>query len=67
MIKMIAAISKNHQIGKDNQLPWHISEDLKYFRKTTSGQAVLMGRKTFESNYSIFISHFILINFWNIQ
>lgn len=49
MIKMIAAVSKNHQIGKDNELPWHISEDLKYFRKITSGQAVLMGRKTFES------------------
>lgn len=49
MIKLIAAVSKNLQIGKNNELPWHISEDLKYFRKTTSGQAVLMGRKTFES------------------
>lgn len=49
MIKIIAAVSKNLQIGKDNQLPWHISEDLKYFRKVTSGQAVLMGRRTFES------------------
>ena len=49
MIKIIAAVSKNLKIGKDNQLPWHISEDLKYFRKTTNGQAVLMGRKTFES------------------
>lgn len=49
MIKIIAAISKNHQIGKDNKLPWHISEDLQYFKKTTSGKAVLMGRKTFES------------------
>lgn len=49
MINMIVATSKNNQIGINNQLPWHISEDLKYFRQTTSGKTVLMGRKTFES------------------
>lgn len=49
MINIIVATSKNNQIGINNQLPWHISEDLKYFRLTTSGKTVLMGRKTFES------------------
>lgn len=49
MINMIVATSKNNQIGINNELPWHISEDLKYFRQTTSGKTVLMGRKTFES------------------
>lgn len=49
MINMIVATSKNNQIGIDNKLPWHIPEDLKYFRQTTSGKTVLMGRKTFES------------------
>lgn len=49
MINMIVATSKNNQIGVNNTLPWHISEDLKYFRNTTSGKTVLMGRKTFES------------------
>ncbi|WP_054740018.1 dihydrofolate reductase [Cellulosilyticum ruminicola] len=49
MINIIVATSKNNQIGINNQLPWHISEDLKYFRTITSGKTVLMGRKTFES------------------
>lgn len=49
MLNMIVAVSKNNQIGIKNQLPWHIPEDLKYFRLTTSGHTVLMGRKTFES------------------
>lgn len=49
MINIIVATSKNNQIGINNKLPWHISEDLKYFRTTTSGKPVLMGRKTFES------------------
>lgn len=46
---MIAALSKNNQIGINNQMPWHIPEDLQYFKKVTSGHAVLMGRKTYES------------------
>ena len=42
-------MSLNRVIGKNGALPWHIPEDFKWFKKTTSGQAVLMGRKTFES------------------
>ena len=42
-------MSLNRVIGKDGHLPWHIPEDFKWFKKTTSGAAVLMGRKTFES------------------
>lgn len=50
MIKsIIVAIADNRAIGKDNQLLWHISEDLKYFKKVTSGHPVIMGRKTYES------------------
>lgn len=49
MIKMIAAISKNNQIGLDNHMPWHIPMDLQYFKKVTLGHAVIMGRKTYES------------------
>ena len=46
---IIVAISDNNAIGKDNALLWHISEDLKFFKRTTSGCPVIMGRKTFES------------------
>ncbi len=49
MINIIAAMAKNRVIGKDNKLPWHISDDLKNFKKLTSGNVVIMGRKTFES------------------
>ncbi len=49
MTSIIVAIAKNNAIGKDNQLLWHISEDLKYFKRITSGHTVIMGRKTFES------------------
>jgi len=49
MLSIIVAIAKNNAIGKDNQLLWHISEDLKYFKRITSGHAIIMGRKTFES------------------
>ncbi|MBE6022617.1 MAG: dihydrofolate reductase [Cellulosilyticum sp.] len=49
MIKLIAAISQNNQIGLANQMPWHIPEDLEYFKQVTSGHTILMGRKTFES------------------
>lgn len=49
MLSIIVAISQNHVIGKDNQLPWHLSEDLKHFKKTTMGHPIIMGRKTFES------------------
>lgn len=46
---IIVAIADNYAIGKDNSLLWHISEDLKFFKRTTMGCTVIMGRKTFES------------------
>lgn len=49
MISIIVAISANNAIGKDNNLLWHISEDLKYFKRVTSGHTVIMGNKTFLS------------------
>lgn len=48
-ISIIAAIAENNVIGKDNDLIWHISEDLKRFKKLTSGHTIIMGRKTYES------------------
>lgn len=45
----IVACSKNGVIGRDGDLPWRISADLKFFKKTTQGHAMIMGRKTFES------------------
>ena len=49
MIKIIVAISKNKVIGKDNSLIWHLPSDLKRFKEITTGNAVIMGRKTYES------------------
>ena len=49
MINIIVAIAENNAIGKDNKLPWHLREDLQYFKQTTLGAAVIMGRKTWES------------------
>ncbi|MDR1406311.1 MAG: dihydrofolate reductase, partial [Prevotellaceae bacterium] len=49
VLSIIAAVSRNRAIGKGNQLLWHISEDLRYFKQITLGHAVIMGRKTFES------------------
>lgn len=49
MISIIAAMTKERVIGKNNSLPWNIPEDLQNFRKLTSGKTVIMGRKTFES------------------
>ena len=46
---IIVAIADNNAIGKDNALLWHISEDMKFFKRTTTGCPVIMGRKTFES------------------
>lgn len=50
LISLIAAASTNNVIGKNNQLPWHLPVDLKFFKNTTWGMPVIMGRKTFESN-----------------
>jgi dihydrofolate reductase len=49
MITIIAAIGKNNELGKDNQLLWHLPEDLKYFKKMTLEHPIIMGRKTYES------------------
>lgn len=46
---LIAALARNGIIGKDNRLPWHLPADLKHFKALTSGHAVIMGRKTWES------------------
>ena len=49
MISLIVAASINNAIGKENQLLWHLPNDLKFFKNTTWGGVVIMGRKTFES------------------
>jgi dihydrofolate reductase len=48
-LTLVAAVAKNRVIGKGGGIPWKIPEDMKRFKKLTSGQAVIMGRKTFES------------------
>lgn len=48
-VNLIAALAENDVIGKDNQLPWHIPEDLQLFRKLTLGKPLIMGRQTFLS------------------
>jgi dihydrofolate reductase len=48
-ISIIVAIAENNAIGKDNQLLWHLSDDLKRFKKLTTGHTVIMGRNTFLS------------------
>ncbi len=49
MLSMIVAASLNNVIGKNNVMPWHLSEDLKQFKATTTGHKIVMGRKTFDS------------------
>lgn len=48
-ISLIAAFNENRVIGCDNQIPWYLPADLKYFKEKTMGKPVVMGRKTFES------------------
>ena len=48
-LTLIAAIGKNRELGKNNDMIWHLPQDLKFFRKMTSGHTIVMGRKTFES------------------
>ncbi len=48
-LAVIAAVARNGAIGKDNALLWRLPEDLKFFKRTTLGHPVIMGRKTFES------------------
>ena len=49
VLSSIVATAKNNAIGKDNGMIWHLPEDLKYFKKTTLGKPILMGRKSYES------------------
>jgi dihydrofolate reductase len=49
MIKAIVAMAENRVIGNAGTIPWHLPEDFKFFKATTMGHAILMGRKTFES------------------
>lgn len=49
MLSIIVAVAKNNVIGKDNKLIWHLPEDLKRFKRLTTGNNIIMGRKTFES------------------
>ena len=49
MITLIVAMGKNREIGKENQLLWHLPKDLKRFKELTSGYPIIMGRKTYES------------------
>ena len=49
ILSFIVAVSENNAIGRHNTLPWHLPEDLKFFKRTTMGKPVIMGRKTFES------------------
>lgn len=68
ILSQIAAMAKNRVIGKDNKLPWHLPEDLRFFKNMTKNKIMIMGRKTFESlpghlpdRYHIVISrsHFV--------
>ncbi len=49
MISLIVAMDQNRLIGKENDLPWRLPEDLKYFKRITTSHTIVMGRKTFES------------------
>jgi dihydrofolate reductase len=49
MIKAIVAMAENRVIGQGGTIPWHLPEDFKFFKATTMGHAILMGRKTYES------------------
>lgn len=49
MISFIVAMDKNNVIGFHNKMPWHLPNDLKFFKEKTTGHTIVMGRKTFES------------------
>ncbi|BAC13695.1 dihydrofolate reductase [Oceanobacillus iheyensis HTE831] len=49
MISLLLAMDRNHVIGVNNQLPWHLPKDLRFFKEKTTGNTIIMGRKTFES------------------
>lgn len=69
-LSFIVAVSDNNAIGVNNELPWKLPEDLKFFKRTTMGKPVIMGRKTYESlgrplpgrlNVIISASHFAML------
>lgn len=49
LVSAIVAAARNRVIGKNNEIPWYLSSDLKYFKRTTLGHHIIMGRKSFES------------------
>ncbi|MEC3881771.1 dihydrofolate reductase [Parapedobacter sp. 10938] len=49
LVSAIVAAAENNAIGKDNQLLWHLPNDLRFFKRTTTGHTIIMGRKTYES------------------
>ena len=49
MLTIIATVSENNALGKDNDLVWHLPDDFKRFKGLTAGHCIIMGRKTFES------------------
>ena len=49
LLAIIVAVAENGVIGKDNAMPWKLSEDLQHFKRTTMGKPIVMGRKTYES------------------
>ncbi|AIF43619.1 dihydrofolate reductase [Virgibacillus sp. SK37] len=49
MISLLVAMDKNHVIGHNNGMPWHLPKDLRFFKEKTTGQTIIMGRKTFDS------------------
>ena len=48
-LSIVVAVDDNHLIGKGNGLPWHLPADLAFFKKITTGNSILMGRKTYDS------------------
>ena len=48
-ISLVVAMADNRVIGKDNKMPWHLPDELQYFKKITLGKPIVMGRNTFES------------------
>jgi len=55
IISIIVAVSENNVIGRNNDLPWHLPADMKFFKDTTMGHYVIMGRKNFDSIFLPYI------------
>lgn len=61
MISLVVAAAENNAIGKNNQLLWHLPNDLKFFKNTTWGMPVIMGRKTYESFNKMLTGRFNIV------